>query len=380
MTTEIRTRAGRHGVPRGPLQELITLQELIMQMGSLSSRSRLTVFPLRGVHPHPRGPRARTWACLLAGALTASSAQAQTPRQKVLDYLEAHAGVATLLGQHDKENAAPADASQRVAALAGRAPALWDGDFGFGKNADARAQLIAEAKAQWAAGALVGLMYHACPPTRDEHCSWQDIGVRGRSAQLTDAQFVELTTPGTPLYEAWIGRLDTLASYLRQLDAAGVGVVLRPLHEMNQCVFWWACHKGPNGSARLYQITHDYLVKTKGLDNIVWAYSVQDFPTLGSDLGDYSPGPAEFDIATLDVYGGRFTPANYARMLDFAKGKLIAVAECRQLPTPAELASQPRWSYVTLWPDFVDQNAGSLPALYRAPRIVTLDQMPGWRR
>jgi hypothetical protein len=329
-----------------------------------------------------RHTTSRAWACLLSCALlgAATQARAQAPREKVIDFLQAHAGTATLLGQHDKENATPSDATGRVTAMAGHAPAFWEGDFGFGKNADARAQMIAEAKAQWAAGAVVGLMYHACPPTRDEHCAWPDIGVKGRSAQLTDAQFAELTTPGTPLYEAWIHRLDALAAYLQQLRAAGVGVVFRPLHEMNQCVFWWACHKGPNGSARLYQITHDYLVKDKGLDNLVWVYSVQDFATLGSDLGEYSPGPGDFDIVALDVYGGRYAAANYTRLLDFAHGKLIAIGECKVLPSPSELASQPRWSYVSLWPDFVSQNASTLPALYRAPNVVTLDKMPGWQR
>jgi hypothetical protein len=327
----------------------------------------------------------RRAACLLACAFLGAASQAQapsqslTPRQKVLNYLQAHAGTATLLGQHDKENATPADATERVTAMAGHAPAFWEGDFGFGRNADARARMITEAQAQWTAGALVGLMYHACPPTRDEHCSWQDIGVKGRSTQLSDAQFTELVTPGTPLNAAWIRRLDTLAAYLQQLRAAGVGVVFRPLHEMNQCVFWWACHKGPNGSARLFQMTHDYLTRDKGLDNLVWVYSVQDFPTLAADLGDYSPGPADFDIATLDIYGGRFALANYQRMLDFARGKLVAVGECKVLPSPGELAAQPRWSYVSLWPDFVSQNAAALPALYRAPNVVTLDKMPGWQ-
>jgi hypothetical protein len=306
--------------------------------------------------------------------------QSATPRQHVLDFLQAHAGKGTLLGQHDRNNATPDDATAQVTALAGRAPALWEADFGYGADADAdaRARMIAEAESQWAAGALVGLTYHACPPTRDEHCSWNDIGVGGSSAQLTDAQFLDLTTSGTPLNDAWLHRLDTLATYLRQLQSAGVGVVFRPLHEMNQCVFWWACHKGPNGSARLYQITHDYLVDAKGLDNLVWAYNVQDFATLASDLVAYSPGPADFDIATLDVYTSGFTQENYARMLAFANGKPVAVAECGQLPTPAELAAQPRWSYVSLWPDFIDLNAESLPALYRAPDVVTLAQMPGW--
>ena len=33
---------------------------------------------------------------------------------------------------------------------------------------------------------------------------------------------------------------------------------------------------GTRGTARLYQITHDYLVGTKGLTNLIWVWDVQD--------------------------------------------------------------------------------------------------------
>ena len=49
---------------------------------------------------------------------------------------------------------------------------------------------------------------------RDEYCSWDDIGA-SRAAKLSDAQFKELTTPGTGLYNAWIKRLDTLSPFFQ---------------------------------------------------------------------------------------------------------------------------------------------------------------------
>lgn len=60
-------------------------------------------------------------------------------------------------------------------------------------------------------------------------------------------------------------------------------------------------------------------------------------------------------------------------------GKPIAIGECQQVPTPAELAAQPAWTFFMLWPDFLDANAQSLQTAYRDPRVVTLAQMPGWR-
>jgi hypothetical protein len=32
-----------------------------------------------------------------------------------------------------------------------------------------------------------------------------------------------------------------------------------------------------------------------------------------------------------------------------------------------------------LWPDFLDENASTLPGLYGAKNVVTEDRMPGWK-
>ena len=65
-------------------------------------------------------------------------------------------------------------------------------------------------------------------------------------------------------------------------------------------------------------------------------------------------------------------------MLGAAGGKPIAIGECSTPPTPDELAQQPSWVFFMLWPDFISQNRSALPALYSAPNVVTLGQMPGW--
>ncbi|HWZ87805.1 MAG TPA: glycosyl hydrolase, partial [Polyangiaceae bacterium] len=257
-------------------------------------------------------------------------------------------------------------------------PGLWSSDFLFGQDAlDNRAKMIATAVTQWNAGAVVQLMYHNCIPTRDETCSWNDIG--GTSPQhLTDEQWAQLVTAGTALNQAWLARLDGLSVYFKTLQDAGVAPLFRPLHEMNQPIFWWAGRKGANGTLKLYQITHDYLVKTKGFDNIIWVWDIQDFASLSSDVKDYDPGPDYYDIAALDVYDGGYTTNDYSAMLGAAPGKLIAIGECEHPPTSNELSAQPLWAFFMLWPDFLDENAGTLPALYRAPNVVTEDQMPGW--
>lgn len=309
-----------------------------------------------------------------------SSTPVSTPKQQVLDYFAAvTAEKKTIAGQHNKYNDTPAVSSDWIEGHTGKRAGLWSADFGFGQGAlDNRGKMIAEAKAQWSQGAVVQIMYHNCIPTQDELCGWDDIG--GANPQhLSDSQWSELVTDGTPLNAAWKARLDGLSPYFADLKAAGVAPLFRPLHEMNQGVFWWGGRGGENGTRKLFQITHDYLTTTKGFDNIVWVWDIQDFGTLGSDVNSYDPGPAYYDIAALDVYDGGYEGWKYDAMVGVAGDKPIAIGECQKVPTSEELAAQPRWSFFMLWPDFLDDNAGALPALYGAPNVITLDQMPGWK-
>jgi hypothetical protein len=303
----------------------------------------------------------------------------KSARQKVLDYLAGISGNKTVAGQHNKFNSDPGGATQQLQSITGKTPGLWSADFGFGQDAvDNRGKMIAEAKKQWSDGAIVQIMYHNCVPTRDELCSWDDVG-GAHPQHLSNDEWTALVTDGTDLNKAWKSRLDTLSVFFADLKTAGVAPLFRPLHEMNQGAFWWGGRGGAEGTRKLWQITHDYLTKTKGFDNIIWVWDVQDFVSLDSDINDYNPGTDYFDIAALDMYDVGYIQHNYDLMLGAAAGKPIAIGECEQLPTSDLLVKQPNWAFFMLWPDFIDENKGVLPGLYGAPNVVTEDQMPGWK-
>ncbi len=308
----------------------------------------------------------------------------------VLNFLNSIAGNHTAIGVENKAGGT-AD-SDYLASMAGNGqyPSYWGGDFGFGSAASSasRSALMQEAIQQWNNGALVALMYHACPlswGSDETGCAWNTgtDPVDGSFGDLTPAQWVDLTTPGGTLYNVWISRLDTLAGYFQTLKDAGVAPLFRPFHEMNANWAWWQGVAGPNGSAKLYQITHDYLTYTKGLTNIIWVWNVQDFTSLSSDVNTYNPGSAYFDIASLDVYNTGYTTGNYDAMLGAANGKPIGVSECQFLPTPSLLASQPQWTYVAVWPDFLyspnqTDNSTQVPELFNDSQVLPLSAMPGW--
>lgn len=307
--------------------------------------------------------------------LVSSSAFAQS--SKVLNYLYSISGTKTLSGQHNREpNAEPARWTEYISETTGKYPALWSGDFLFQQeNIDHRWTMVKEAQKQWERGALINIMWHGCPPDQGEPCEW-DPGLL--NAQLTDAQWKELITEGTPLSNIWKARMDDIAVYLQYLKEHEVEVLFRPFHEMNQGLFWWGGRPGPQGTARLYQITHDYLTKEKGLTNLIWVWDMQD---MSRDFAAYNPGDQYWDVFAFDVYERGFDQEWYDYIVPLVGKKPMAIGECSRLPSPATLAAQPRWTFFMSWSELVKEHntEEEIRALYHHPQTITLDQMPGWK-
>ncbi|MBW3127726.1 glycosyl hydrolase [Hymenobacter profundi] len=307
--------------------------------------------------------------------LSTTSAFAQS--KKVLPYLQRISGKQTLAGQHNKEpNAEPTKWTDYIHRTTGKYPALWSGDFLFQQeNIDNRWKMVQEAERQYKASAVVNIMWHACPPGSGEPCGW-DPGLLNQL--LTDAQWQELLTDGTPLNKTWKSRMDDIAVYLQYLKDKQVEVLFRPLHEMNQGKFWWGGRPGPNGTARLYQITHDYLRNTKGLTNLIWVWDMQD---MSRDFAQYNPGPEYWDVFAFDVYDKGYDQSWYDYILPLVGNKPMAIGECAVLPTPELLTKQPRWVFFMDWAELVQEknSVEVIKRIYNAPRVLTRDEMPQWK-
>ena len=130
----------------------------------------------------PRPPLAALTATLVAAVAVAGAvasvnraeAFASTPKQNVINYLKATTGTSIVSGQHNKEPASnPAQYSQLAYNITGQWPGLWGGDMMFTATDIANRQsVINQAKAQWAAGSLVALTWHACSPTVGASCNF----------------------------------------------------------------------------------------------------------------------------------------------------------------------------------------------------------------
>jgi mannan endo-1,4-beta-mannosidase len=318
--------------------------------------------------------KSRIIIILLALSFAQSSLAQQNSSLKALKFLHQISGSKIVAGQHNDQKFTddPAYQTNKILEITGLKPGLWGGDFSFDDRINKRWKMIYEAERQYKSGAIVNLMFHACPPTLVPPCDW-DSGIKSK---LTDEQWSELITAGSILNTIWKSRLDEISVYLQYLKDKDVEVLWRPFHEMNQKNFWWGGRKGPNGTRKLYQLTYDYLMQKK-LTNLVWCWNMQD---LSMDWDEYNPGEKYWDVLTFDIYGSGYEDIWYKYALKFAGTKPLAIGETNRLPSPEILKRQSRYIFFMGWGDltFSDNTSQQIKTVYKASMVLTIDKMPGW--
>jgi len=298
-----------------------------------------------------------------------------TPEARaLLAYLYSISGKGTITGQHNYPNTG-SRWTDMAFDLTGKYPGLFGQDFGFSAGEDkdsvlSRPAMIEEVERQYRNGAVIALTWHAVKPTEDEPVTFKD-SVQGH---LTDYEWQELLTPGTPLYNRWCAQVDVIAGYLRQLRDDHVPVLFRPYHEMGGGWFWWGGRPGKDGSAALYRQIYERFVNVHHLDNLVWVWNGNDPGSKGEAFAEYYPGAGYADVVSIDVYG-EFKQKYYDDALALAAGKPIALAEVGELPSPEVLVQQPRWTYFMSWSEFIQMgNPLDLAnAAYHGPRSLNRD-------
>lgn len=111
--------------------------------------------------------------------------------------------------------------------------------------------------------------------------------------------------PGGVKHELFRVWLDVLSEYLKTLKAAdgtAIPVIFRPWHEHTGSGFWWG--KGnctADDYITLWRFTVEYLRDTKGLHNLLYAYSPDIVNSYDAYL-EFWPGDDYVDILGLDAY------------------------------------------------------------------------------
>ena len=139
------------------------------------------------------------------------------------------------------------------------------------------------------------------------------------------------------MFKQWLDRVADFFSSLKTPDGDLIPLIFRPWHEHTGSGFWWG--KG-NASMEefvaLWRFTVEYLRDTKGLHNIIWAYSPDMVHISSRDsYMEYWPGDSYVDILGLDAYdrdGGDYGHkclqlSRLGNVIAREKAKLYAITE-----------------------------------------------------
>ena len=243
----------------------------------------------------------------------------------IVDYLNSLTNRTTaklISGQHDQHNEITSITPQvnYVRQKTGK----WVGIYAANLTTT-NVDVLANITMYWSNGGLVSLVADPANPA----CELTVCSSQHSLASYTPDQLI---TPGTAINNRFFSDLDAIeVPKLAQLKNAGVIVLFRWMIEMDgevdssNCWTWWNCTLDGAHYAALFRQTHDYLVYTKGLNNLIWVMSFNS-QQKSSLPAQYYPGSSYVDVVGEDVYMD--TPSDtptYNALLAF--GKPVALTE-----------------------------------------------------
>ncbi len=214
-------------------------------------------------------------------------------------------------------------------------------------------------------------------------------------------------TKGTKEYDYYRQALETLAAEFNKLEAEGVPVIWRPLHEAEGgggetgSWFWWG-KEGSEVYKKLWIYTYETLTNDFNCHNLIWEWNSYDFDT----SANWYPGDEYVDIIGYDKYSctvylaednwaGRLvhndSPASstfYNIMNRYDSAKMVSMAENDSFSTVGNLTDEKAgWLYFCTWYDGGSDNINFLSnpvfntkedtiAMYQSDYCITLDELP----
>ncbi|SHH38429.1 glycoside hydrolase family 26 protein [Flavobacterium defluvii] len=162
-------------------------------------------------------------------------------------------------------------------------------------------KITSDVKAAYAKGIINTFSWHIREPFKDESFYAADM-----SAQEKATAFKSIL-PGGANHEWYKKKLDKVASIVLNLKGSNgelIPIIFRPFHEFDGSWFWWGANFcTADEYKQAYQFTVDYLKNTKGVHNILYAFSPDNsYTTEASYLSRY-PGDKYVDILGMDNYG-----------------------------------------------------------------------------
>ncbi len=228
-------------------------------------------------------------------------------------------------------------------------------------------------------------------------------GIAFYSDEIQNFSLKNAVTPGTKEYEVVIKDIDTIAMNLQKLEAAGVPVLWRPLHEASGRWFWWGGSTKESVTEQLYQklwyMIYDRLENYHKLTNLIWVWNGQSKAVMVN--------ANTYDIGGMDVYPNNEdhsaqTQKYNALVNMMPEGKMACLSECGYIPDPKEVFAEDsnvNWLYFMPWngefvckatstgsiitslggtPSINDERMSSefLKSVYASEDVITLSELP----
>lgn len=259
--------------------------------------------------------------------------------------------------------------------LTGDLPAIKGFDFIFTTTAD-----NAESRSEWTqmaidwhtkSNGIVAFCWHWNVP-RDVDQDPESTAKQFYSEKIANFDLKNAVTPGTKEYEIVVHDIDLIAIELQKLEAAGVPVLWRPLHEASGSWFWWGVATPEIAKGEYYQklwyMIYDRLENYHKLTNLIWVWNGQSKHT--------QVHPNTYDISGIDVYptteDHSIQESKYNSLANItAEGKMLALTEVGYIPDPDEFVANRdtiKWLMYMPWNgEFISYKSN----LYGIPELNT---------
>ena len=249
-------------------------------------------------------------------------------------------------------------------------------------------------------GGIVSFCWHWLIPLNAEALAKPFEDMRREDLGCWNTKFPDLDLkaamedPNNRYYQWILYTIDRAAEDLLALQAVGVPVLWRPLHEVAGGWFWWGTDR--EGYLKLWHLLYDRLVNVHGVHNLIWVWNAQD--------PDWYPGDDTVDILADDIYDPSAKDPACSRRFKLIRSaspsKMVGMSECNKA-FDVDIAWSPekntRWQQFIFWDreqflksgsdggiggdghvrEFLEDNisAEDLRKLYNHELVLTLDEI-----
>ncbi|MBQ9899124.1 MAG: glycoside hydrolase [Ruminococcus sp.] len=348
-----------------------------------------------------------------AAETTPCDPEATAEAASLMDYLAEMYGNHIISGQQEIYNYGPHGLEQEFEYLkenTGHYPAIRGFDYGnfccpaFGSDDGSTERVISWVKDK---GGIATASFHINVPndidsyTIGDRIDWAQTSYTAKDNNFSPSNAY---TEGTKEYEYYRQSLTTLAAEFKKLEAEGIPVIWRPLHEAEGgggetgSWFWW----GKEGSAvykQLWIYTYKTLTEDFDCHNLIWEWNSYNFDT----SANWYPGDEYVDIIGYDKYnctdwstGSAVLQHNdsaiastfYGIMERYNSAKMVSMAENDCFSTVSNLTEDKAgWLYFCTWYDGGSDNNNFLTnpvfntledtiEMYQSDYCITLDELP----